>query len=302
LESVNCELCGVDDTTPYARENGYSAVRCARCGLLYVNPRPTIAEMKQLYDGQETKIDVGAHIRQRDVKCAQARQALSVIRRYQRNGTLLEVGSAAGWFLWEASKAGFDVQGLDITHSLVVFSRTELGIRTHEGTLRDAPFEPGSFDVVYMRNVLSHLAHPRAEYEHVRSLLRPNGFLVFETGNVAELTPEAAGELELPDHLYLFGESTIRRLLELTGFSCRALERFGLVEHLRPVRRVGTLLARGRAPGPAGQSAPENTSMPPSTLAGRLEGAAGTFVRYGIGRLAPKHATKCTLLVVAQRS
>src|SRR4051812_23856347 len=95
LEAVRCELCGVDETTLYAEENGYRAVRCVRCGLLYVNPRPTIDEMKALYDGLETKIDVGAHIRRRDVKTAQARWSLRTIRREKPRGRLLEVGSAA---------------------------------------------------------------------------------------------------------------------------------------------------------------------------------------------------------------
>jgi len=293
----------VDETTPYASENGYSAVRCLRCGLVYVSPRPTIDEMKQLYDGLETKIDVGAHIRRRDVKCAQARQSLSTIRRYRPGGKLLEVGSAAGWFLWEAKKAGYDVQGLDITRPLVQFCRDELGIPTHEGTLRDAPFEPGSFDVVYMRNVLSHLAYPRAEYERVRSLLRPGGFLIFETGNVAELSPSVAGELELPDHLYLFGESTIRRLLDLSGFACRAVERFGLVEHLVKVPHIEKVFAGSRAASSASRPSQKLApGLPPSTLSGRLEGAAGTFLRYGIGRFAPKRGRRCTLVVAAERA
>lgn len=306
VESVLCELCGVDETTLYARENGYDAVRCRRCGLIYVSPRPTISEMKALYDGLETKIDVRAHIRRRDVKCAQARASLSTIRRHCPSGRLLEVGSAAGWFLWEAKRAGYEVQGLDITRPLVEFSRGQLGIPTHEGTLRDAPFEAGSFDVVYMRNVLSHLAYPRAEYERVRWLLRPDGFLIFETGNVAELPPDVAGELELPDHLYLFGETTIRRLLEQTGFSCRAVERFGLVEHLAPIRWVGKQLAGSKAPSPAPRPRKEprkepTLELPPSTLSGRLEGTAGAFLRYGIGRFAPKRGRRCTLVVAAQR-
>jgi SAM-dependent methyltransferase len=303
LEVVRCELCGVDETTPYAEENGYRAVRCVRCGLLYVNPRPTIDEMKVLYDGLETKIDVGAHIRRRDVKTAQARWSLRTIRREKPRGRLLEVGSAAGYLLFEAKKLGYEVQGLDITHPLVEFSRQVLGVPTHEGTLRDAPFEEASFDVVYMRNVLSHLAYPRAEYAHIRSLLRPGGVLIFETGNVAELTPEVAGTLELPDHLYLFGEQTIRRLLELTGFSCRSVARYGLVEHLGPVRALGA-----RLPAPAHSAerssapSPKALELPPSTLLGRLEGAVGTSIRYGLGRLVPHQARRCSLVVVAERA
>jgi SAM-dependent methyltransferase len=295
----------VDETTLYAEENGYRAVRCVRCGLVYVNPRPTIDEMKALYDGLETKIDVAAHIRRRDVKTAQAKWSLRTIRREKPHGRLLEVGSAAGYLLFEAKKLGYDVQGLDITRPLVEFSRNVLGVPTYEGTLRNAPFAEGSFDVVYMRNVLSHLAHPRDEYAHVRALLRPRGVLIFETGNVAELTPEVAGSLVLPDHLYLFGEATIRRLLELTGFSCRAIARYGLVEHLGPVRALGALFARPSESGGArslpSPSSPEKRVLPRSTLGGRLEGAVGTSIRYGLGQVLPQRARRCSLVVVAER-
>lgn len=302
MERVSCELCGVDETTLYAVENGYEAVRCVRCGLVYVSPRPTIDAMKQLYDGLETKIDVTAHIRRRDVKTAQARQSLRVIRREKANGRLLEVGSAAGYLLFEAKKIGYDVQGLDITRPLVEFSRNVLGVPTHEGTLRDAPFAEGSFDVVYMRNVLSHLAYPRAEYSRVRSLLRPGGVLIFETGNVAEVTPEVAGELELPDHLYLFGESTIRRLLELTGFSCRTVSRYGLIEHLGVARALAAPFRRGRGVPSSPTPGAHPHELPKSTLGGRLEGVAGTVLRYYLGRVLPRRGRRCTLVVVAERT
>ncbi len=298
---VPCDLCGVSDPAPYAEENGYRAVRCRQCGLVYVTPRPTLEDMKQLYDGQETRVDLRAHLQRRDVKCAQARRSLRTIARFQPSGRLLEVGSAAGYLLWEAKKIGYDVQGLDITHAFAEFSRNQLGVPVHEGTLQDAPFPDAAFDVVYMRNVLSHLAFPRAEHERIHRLIRPGGFLIFETGNVAELPAADAGELELPDHLYHFGEATIRRLLSLTGFSVRAVDRYGLLEHL-PVARFITgrrFAAPVSTPEPARSPLP--ATLPRSTLAGRMEGAAGAWLRYGAGRYLAGPGRRCTLVVVAQR-
>jgi len=36
LEPVSCLLCASDDARPWGRENGYTAVKCKRCGLVYV--------------------------------------------------------------------------------------------------------------------------------------------------------------------------------------------------------------------------------------------------------------------------
>jgi SAM-dependent methyltransferase len=302
VEQVNCTLCDVDDAVPYAAENGYQAVKCQQCGLIYVSPRPTETEMKRLYDGQETKIDLSAHILRRDVKCSQARAALKVIRRHIPRGRILEIGSAAGYFLFEAKKLGYDVQGLDVTHAFAEFSRSQFEVPVHEGVLLGAPFEPGSFDVVYMRNVLSHLANPREEHNRILELLRPGGILVFETGNAAEMAADEAGELELPDHLHHFGEDTIRRLLSLTGFEVLEVNRFGLIQHLfrrrsTPTPEVTTEASESAKPAPP---APP-TELPPSRFWGRLEGAIGTSIRYGVGRVLPKKGRRCTLVVVARR-
>ena len=302
MEEVPCDLCGTRDTAPYADENGYHAVQCRRCGLVYVTPRPSEAEMKRLYDGQETKVDIRAHLRRRDVKCAQARHSLRTIAAFQPDGRLLEVGSAAGYLLWEAQKAGYEVQGLDISHAFAEFSRTQLGVPVHEGTLADAPFPDGSFDVVYMRNVLSHLAYPRLEHDRIHRLLRPGGFLIFETGNVAELPASEAGQLELPDHLYHFGEATIRLLLALTGFTVRAVYRYGLLEHL-PLTHFFQRQRPSQSP-PTPPHPPQGLPpliLPRSSWPRRVEGAIGTWLRYGLGRFLARPGGRCTLVVIAQR-
>lgn len=302
MESIECIFCPGQATVPYKNENGYQAVACTQCGLVYVTPRPTIEEMKQLYEGQETKIDLYGHLRRRDLKCVQAKESLRWIRRYCRSGTLLEVGSAAGYFLWEAKKAGFVVQGVDITHQFVEFSTRVLGVPAFEGTMREAPFEHESFDVIYLRNVLSHLAHPLDEFRRLRTLLKPGGYVVLETGNVAELDPSVPNLLELPDHLYHFSEKTIRLLFERTGFECVEVHRFALLTELRTFKT----LERRFQKQPAAKieqrlSLEMPAEVPASRLAARLGARFGSFIRYDLGRLLPQADRRCTLIAVGRR-
>jgi SAM-dependent methyltransferase len=305
MESVDCILCEGAPVEPYAREQGYQAVRCVGCGLVFVSPRPSIEEMKALYEGQETKVDLYRHIASRDAKVAEALRALRTIQRYRQRGRLLEIGSAAGYFLWEAKRRGFDVQGLDITRQFVEFSERVLGVPAHEGTPRDAPFADSSFDVIYHRNVLSHLAWPATEFLTMARLLRPGGHLVFETGNVAELPLELAGDLELPDHLYHFSESTIRRLLDRTRFRCLEVRRHVLIDSLAPVRsvirRFGSLRRNRTARSPAPVRALPD-SLPASHARSRWTAEVNQFVRYDVGRLLPSTGHRCTLVIVAQRA
>lgn len=305
MEDVQCILCEVDDAEFYQEENGYRAVQCRRCGLVYTSPRPSIDEMKALYEGQETKVDLHGHLAKRDYKSIQARKCLRLIQRYQPSGRLLEVGSAAGYFLSEAKALGYDVQGLDITRQFVEFSTQVLGVPAWEGTLSQAPFADGSFDVIYMRNVLSHLAYPRREYAIVHRLLRPGGHFVFETGNVAELPADVAGELELPDHLFHFSAANIQRLLELTDFEHLATHRFMLLYKLPVLQRASQALSRRRQhpAGPRTKAAPRPLpeKLPASRLSKRIAAHLAQVFRYDVGAILPNRGRRCTLVAVARK-
>jgi uncharacterized Zn finger protein len=53
MEYVDCNICGLDDTQVLFRkrdkfliaDDEFQVVECRRCGLLYVNPKPTEAEV-----------------------------------------------------------------------------------------------------------------------------------------------------------------------------------------------------------------------------------------------------------------
>ncbi len=57
LEHVACALCDADDAHPIIQgwdirrhmPGEFTVVRCRRCGLAYVNPRPTIAAIRMYY-------------------------------------------------------------------------------------------------------------------------------------------------------------------------------------------------------------------------------------------------------------
>jgi SAM-dependent methyltransferase len=309
MEHIGCPLCdGAPRSRPYHEERGYAAVQCERCGLVYVTPRPTEAEMKRLYEGQDTHVDVAAQIQKRHRKLAEARSMLRCIQRFARAGRLLEIGPGAGYLLDTARAAGFDGVGLDINRHFASFARGALGLQVIEGTLRTARFEPATFDVVVHRNVLSHLAYPVDELARMRDLLRPGGVMVFETGNVAEL-PSAifrgTEALALPDHLFHFSEATLRRLLERTGFACLDVERRAELGSLAPLlaARRGLASLRGAAPPPAPKGTPPDlpASAPPVGPLRLALARAERAVTERAGAWLAAEGRRCTLVVAARK-
>ena len=55
METVSCYNCGAVESAGYAIENGFDLRKCAQCGLLYVSPRPDLAEFEQAHKLGEHK-------------------------------------------------------------------------------------------------------------------------------------------------------------------------------------------------------------------------------------------------------
>jgi Zn ribbon nucleic-acid-binding protein len=58
METISCILCRVDDSFPIIQENGYTGRKCRRCGLIYISPRPSREDIKDLYAHDQAVISV----------------------------------------------------------------------------------------------------------------------------------------------------------------------------------------------------------------------------------------------------
>jgi SAM-dependent methyltransferase len=143
---------------------------------------------------------------------------------------LLDVGCGFGAFLDAAKSVGWRVCGVE-----VALAPASIAARHHDifyGYLSDAPYEPNSFDVIRLNNVLEHVASPRALLREIRRLLRPGGLLFISTPNVTSFTAALKGMgwryVQGESHIYLFGLRTIGRLLENAGFKVVSLSTPGI--------------------------------------------------------------------------
>jgi len=222
MEYIKCILCDRDNTEPFLKENNYNAVKCKFCGLIYVNPRPSISEIKTIYESNDAiTTNFYSFVKLKEKKILFAKKDLKIVRKYKNNGRILEIGSAAGYFLHTARSFGYEVYGLEINERFVKFSRDLMKLDVRSGTILDCPFPDNYFDIIYMRNVLSHLSNPLQELKKVNSMLKSKGLFIFETGNAAELNPyyiEKLVGLGLPEHLFHYSRENISQLLNKTNF------------------------------------------------------------------------------------
>lgn len=229
LRYVHCNLCGADDNTRLHSDSRLCLVRCRRCGLVYVTPRLTEDVIRSLYEEDYFVTGNGArrgyrnYIADQEYFLQTFRKRMRWLERYgEPGGRLLDVGCAAGFFMQVGREHGWEVYGVEPAGCMVDFAHSRLDLEVFEGTLQEAAFRTGFFDVVTLWDVLEHLTDPRQELLEINRVLRPEGLLVLETQNIASWAPRVLGKRWLHYgndlHLFHFAPQTITRLLADTGF------------------------------------------------------------------------------------
>ena len=323
MEEIACIFCGKINAAIVIEENGYTGRECAECGLIYISPRPSLTEVLGLYQQNAAYVSAEAHISSGFAKRLYARHNLKIITSLVKSGAVLEIGAGAGYFLDEARKIGFDPYGIEFNPIQANFIRNELKIPCEESPLSASSFEGQSFAVIYHCDVVSHFFDPISEFETMRQRISEGGFLIFETGNLAEVNRKYYRyfpRFQYPDHLFFFSLNSVKMLLEKTGFEFVAVYRYSILPQLwlRQALLSGKRLVFGARPSSGGDdtahsaqvgTSGRNAVAPAST---DMSAAARKFarigystlnylIRYKIGRIVPKAQRPQTMIVIARK-
>jgi 2-polyprenyl-3-methyl-5-hydroxy-6-metoxy-1,4-benzoquinol methylase len=186
MEEIPCIFCNKSTEHIVIEEEGYKGRKCPTCGLIYISPRPSLDEIRNLYRLDHSHISAKSLISDFVSKKLVAKHHLRIIKKFIRNGSMLEIGAGAGHFLNEARKEGFDVYGVEPNEVLAKFIEEKIGIPCGR-VLDDSLFNGKEFDVIYHCDVISHFYDPIQEFEKINRRLKKYGLLVFETGNLGML-------------------------------------------------------------------------------------------------------------------
>jgi 2-polyprenyl-3-methyl-5-hydroxy-6-metoxy-1,4-benzoquinol methylase len=242
LEHVSCFLCGADDfeivyPAQYEREKDVDLVqkfrasgdellidqlvRCRKCSFQYVNPRLR----GDLILGSYVEGDDPTYVSQLAARERTFDRSLGEIERATGGkGRLLDIGTAAGAFVAAAIKRGWRAEGCEPNRWLAEWGARHYGITIRQGSVFDQPYEPASFDVVTLWDVIEHTLDPRQMLDRCHALLKPGGTLVVNYPDIGSWIARALGRRWLfltSVHLYYFDRRTIARMLESAGFSVR---------------------------------------------------------------------------------
>jgi 2-polyprenyl-3-methyl-5-hydroxy-6-metoxy-1,4-benzoquinol methylase len=234
-----CRLCGAAAASAEVIfvKDGFVIVRCASCDLVYLQDPPSPNDLKRIYS-----FAAGYHVafqaidsRESQVYIGQAEEHLEIVHRYTRGGRILDVGCSVGFFLATAQAHGWDAYGVEVSEDTAEIAR-QRGVKVLTGTLEDASFESGLFDVVTLWDVIEHVDDPVGTMMTVERVLKNDGLVVISTPNIDGIFPRLSYYVskptgrwphpEPPYHLCQFSKRTMRKLAARTGFDVlRILDR-----------------------------------------------------------------------------
>jgi len=261
LERVNCNVCDDNNAELIFSEKDkfrkstdkFNIVRCRKCGLVYINPRPALEEIVKFYpDTYSWKETISAdsfftkfirkleklyrfHLLNYEARKVLKNTGLS-------SGKLLDVGCGTGDRLQVFREKGFDTFGVEFSSS-ARYAKEQLKLNVFEGDLFAAHFTDDSFDIVTMYNVLEHLHDPAEMLREARRILKKEGFLIIQVPNIDSLQFKLFKNkwiaIDVPRHLYYFNPDMIKSYLTKQGFEMIKIDHFNNWWH--PPTIVATL-------------------------------------------------------------
>jgi 2-polyprenyl-3-methyl-5-hydroxy-6-metoxy-1,4-benzoquinol methylase len=157
------------------------------------------------------------------------------IERYVTGGRILDVGTGRGIFPGLMRERGWDAHGTEISE-VAAQGALESRLPVFIGDFLDAPYAPGSFDVVVLWHVLEHIRDGHAALAKCHELVRPGGLLVIAVPNFESLQAALAGplwfHLDVPRHYFHFRLSALRTILADHGFRTVETAHFSAEQNL----------------------------------------------------------------------
>lgn len=216
--AVRCLVCGSAAAPGF--DLGGLLRRCAGCGFVWTTrslPPPV-----ELYDDAYF---TGAGYEDYFQPAARRFEAGVRLRWLASGGpvdSLVEAGSAAGYFVAAATTAGIRSSGVEVCPAAARYARSELGVDVVTGCFESVPVrEPVA--AVCAFHVLEHVEDPRRFLAAAWRAVRPGGRVLLEVPNYASVAARRLGTswpgLQPQYHRWHFTAASLGRLLAEAGFT-----------------------------------------------------------------------------------
>jgi SAM-dependent methyltransferase len=216
--------CGPDFEYRTTGTQEFRLVRCDRCGIVLLDPRPADEEIAGLYppDYEPYRFDQLPPLVKMGRDWVQRGKVEVVSRSAPKGGIVVDVGCGGGALLRliHERTQNFQLVGWDYPGPHLERLATE-GI-----TVIAAPIEPQhtpqEVDLFVLNQVIEHCPYPDRVLTMLTRALRPGGRIIVETPDTTGLdaiwfSKRYWGGYHIPRHLVLFNQRNLSELIERSG-------------------------------------------------------------------------------------
>lgn len=247
-EYINCPVCNSSKQTTAFTKDWFNFSKCSACGMIYVNPRLNDKATYQFYNSEWTRIynekKFGTNTNSSEVDDKINYSNLRLINEYKLGkGALLEVGIGKGFFLKQASDAGYTVYGVELNKNNCESAIQLLGSSDHvyNMDLFETGFKAESFDVIYMRDVLEHVPNPKKLVAEFNRIAKKGCIIFIEVPNIDGWIYKLVKERHVCnfafEHINYWSPKTLTTILTSCGFTVKNIYHESLdfkIAHILP--------------------------------------------------------------------
>ena len=250
--SSACLACRSADIKFIFQKNFFEHWQCRKCGFVFVNPRPSEADLVKMYSSlsyftNRTELFEIARIRDglsfnitMDVDAWYGTIAQRV-KKHSARGAMLDVGGGSGRFLKfiRDNHPEFDPTLIEVNGDLCRVAGEVFGLNTFNGTIEELQDDGRKFDVVVSIATIEHVCDPASYLKTIRSVMQEGGVLYMTMPRLGHLSrlisTTAIYDVFPPLHLNFFDATSMKAIIRANDIALSISEAFqshGSVFHL----------------------------------------------------------------------
>lgn len=255
-EKPNCNNCDqktfevfLKDITIWEYPGKFRIVKCAKCHLKYLSPRPTKDNISAYYESENYWGKNVLDYKNPSEDKGNLREKLygniyREILKYNKKGQIFDVGAGTGIFLTIFKDLGWKIDGNELSTDAVNYAKKVYKINLKKGDFNTSCIINKRYDVVTFNSSLEHLYDPKMALNKAFKMLKKDGLLVITVPNI-----ESLGQILLkknwwplhpPKHLYHFSPKVLSNMMMDAGFRINKVSHwyfhhgyYGIFESLR---------------------------------------------------------------------